>query len=72
MISTKSAVASSDQRTACTGFSALFEHGLNLGHRRIMRQAWLFAVPGFLNLGAKPLVVAGFLLFCLELGNDGG
>jgi hypothetical protein len=72
MISTKSVVASSDHRMVCTGFAAFFEHGLHLGHGGIVRQAWLFAVQGFLNLGAKPLVVAGFLLFGVEQGNDGG
>ena len=70
MISTKSVVASSDQRTVCTSFAAFFEHGLNLGHGGIVWQAWFFALQGFLNLGAKPLVVAGFLFFGLELGND--
>ena len=70
MISTKSVVASSDQRTFCTSCSAFFEHGLNLGPGGIMWQAWFFALPSFFNLGTKPLVVAGFLFFGLELGND--
>ncbi len=35
-----------------------------------MWQAWFFALPSFFNLGTKPLVVAGFLFFGLELGND--
>jgi len=72
MISTKSVVASSDQRTVCSDFSPFFEHGVNFGHRSVVRQSRLFAVQGFLNLGLKPLVVAGFLFFSLELGNDGG
>jgi len=38
----------------------------------IVRQARFFALQGLLNLGAKPLVVAGFLLFGLELGNARG
>ena len=71
MISTKSVVASSDHRTVCTDFAAIFEQGLNLVHGGIVWQARLFAVQCFLDLGAKPLVVAGFLLYGLELGNDG-
>jgi hypothetical protein len=71
IISTKSVVASSDHRTVCTGFTALFEHGLNLRHSDIMCQARFFAAQGFLNLGTKPLVIASFLFFSFELGNNG-
>ena len=39
LISTKSVVASSAHRMACTGFAALFESGLNLGHGGIVRHA---------------------------------
>ena len=55
-----------------TDFAALFKSSLNLGHGGIVWQAWLFAGQCFYNVGAKPLVVAGFLFYGLELGNDGG
>jgi hypothetical protein len=50
MISTKSVVASSAQRTVCTGFAAFFEHDLNLGHGSIVWQTGLIASQGFVNL----------------------
>ena len=34
---------------------------MNLGHGGIVRQAQYFAGYGFLNLGAKPLVIATFV-----------
>lgn len=47
------------------------EDGLHFGHDLIVRDARAFGSHRFLDLGAEPGVVGGFLLAALELGDDG-